>query len=252
VAVTVDSITLFIFGGVSNLSTEATTAGDELLVAVVGPVSSFVLTGVFWLLNQTLPGTSSFGAVVGYLAFINLLLGAFNLVPGFPLDGGRVLRSLIWGGTGDLQRATLVASYAGQAFGGLLILWGLARLLGGDLLGGLWSAFIGWFLNGAAESTRHEQAQRETLRGVRVGSLMDPSPVVAAPNLSVQDFVFEDVCSAATAHFWSWTRGVTLGEAKKLSQEAWPAAYVSKIMTVVPPEDGCTGFRAERGDQSHG
>lgn len=152
---TVDSITLFIFGGVSNLSTEATSAGDEFLVAIVGPISSFVLAGVFWLLGQTLPSTGPLGAVVGYLAFINLLLGGFNLVPGFPLDGGRVLRSLVWGATGDLQRATLVASYAGQAFGWLLILWGLSRLLSGDLLGGLWTAFIGWFLNGAAESSRH-------------------------------------------------------------------------------------------------
>src|SRR6266496_257782 len=127
----VDSITLFIFGGVSNLSTEATSPGDEFLVAMVGPLSSFVLAGVFWLLGQSLSPSSPIGAVLGYLAFVNLLLGGFNLVPGFPLDGGRVLRSLVWAATGNMRRATLVASYAGQAVGWLLIISGLASLLGG-------------------------------------------------------------------------------------------------------------------------
>jgi Zn-dependent protease len=123
----VDSITLFIFGGVSNLTTEATTPGHEFFVAVVGPIASLVL------------------------------------IPGFPLDGGRVLRSLVWAASGNLPRATQVASYAGQAVGWLLILRGFARLLAGDLLGGLRTAFIGWFLNSAAELTRHEEVQHKTL-----------------------------------------------------------------------------------------
>src|SRR5919204_244571 len=93
-------------------------------------------------------------AVIDYLAYINLLLGAFNLIPGFPLDGGRVLRSLVWGTTHSLRRATVVASVVGQGFGWLLILAGLARFLSGDPLGGLWTAFIGWVLNGAAEGRR--------------------------------------------------------------------------------------------------
>jgi Zn-dependent protease/CBS domain-containing protein len=235
----VDSITLFIFGGVSNLTSEANTPGDEFFVAVVGPVSSFMLAGIFWAVSQTLPSVSPAGALVGYLAFINLLLGGFNLVPGFPLDGGRVLRSLVWGATGSLQRATEVASYAGQAVGWLLIVWGFARVLAGDFLGGVWTAFIGWFLNNAAESTRHEQAQRETLRGVPVSRLVDQAPAVATAGLTVQDFVFEQVLQRGHRALPIVDDGrlvgiVTLGDAKKLPQEAWPTTPVVSIMTSVP------------------
>jgi Zn-dependent protease/CBS domain-containing protein len=235
----VDSITLFIFGGVSNLTAEATTPGDEFFVAVVGPILSIVLAGIFWAVGLMLPAASPVGAVVGYLAFINLLLGGFNLVPGFPLDGGRVLRSLVWATTGNLPRATQVASYAGQAVGWLLILWGFARLLGGDLLGGLWTAFIGWFLNSAAEATRHEEVLRESLRGVPVSKLMDRTPAVAAPGLSVQDFVFEQVLQGGHRALPIVDDGrlvgiVTLGDAKKLPQDAWPTTPVVTIMTAVP------------------
>jgi len=235
----VDSITLFIFGGVSNLTSEPKTPGDEFFVAVVGPVSSMVLAGMFWLLGQALPSANPVDAVVGYLAFINLLLGGFNLLPGFPLDGGRVLRSLVWGATGNLQRATAVASYVGQAVGWLLIVWGFARLLTGDFLGGVWTAFIGWFLNTAAESTRHEEAQRETLRGVLVSSLVDEAPVVATATLSVQDFVFEQVLQRGHRALPIVDDGrligiVTLGDAKKLPQDAWPSTPVARIMTSVP------------------
>jgi Zn-dependent protease/CBS domain-containing protein len=256
----VDSISLFIFGGVSNLTSEATTPGDEFFVAVVGPVSSIVLAGIFWAFGQALPSASPIGAVVGYLAFINLLLGGFNLVPGFPLDGGRVLRSLVWGATGNLQRATEVASYAGQAVGWLLIVWGFARLLAGDFLGGVWTAFIGWFLNDAAESTRHEEAQRETLRGVPISSLVDQPPAVATAGLSVQDFVFEQVLQRGHRALPIVDHGrlvgiVTLGDAKKLPQEAWSTTPVARIMTAVPlktvaPETGlgaAIGLMAESG-----
>ena len=102
----VDSITLFIFGGVSNITKEASTARDEFLIAVVGPLTSLVLAGLFWLIGQVLPAGTALSAVATYLAFTNLLLGAFNIVPGFPLDGGRVLRSILWGTTGDMGRAT--------------------------------------------------------------------------------------------------------------------------------------------------
>lgn len=170
----VSSITLFIFGGVSNLKGEPKSARDEFLVAIVGPLSSFVLGALFWPLGQNLtPENNPVGALFTYLGFVNLMLGAFNLVPGFPLDGGRVLRSIIWAVTGKMDRATQIASYAGQAIGFLLVFWGVSRILGGDFLGGLWTAFIGWFLNSAAESTRQAQTVEGTLRGVRVNQVMD-------------------------------------------------------------------------------
>jgi Zn-dependent protease len=120
----VHSITLFIFGGVSTIAGEAEASMDEFLIAVVGPLSSFVLAGVFWAAGQaTALEATPLGAFISYLASVNLILGLFNLVPGFPLDGGRVLRSIVWAASGSMRRATQVASYVGQGFGFLLVVW---------------------------------------------------------------------------------------------------------------------------------
>ncbi|MDQ3810474.1 MAG: site-2 protease family protein [Chloroflexota bacterium] len=235
----VHSITLFIFGGVSNLQSEAEEAKDEFLVAVVGPLSSFVLAAVFWALEQPLSPSSPVGALFGYLAFVNLMLGVFNLVPGFPLDGGRVLRSIVWAVTGSLRRATAIASFAGQGIGFLLIFWGLSRIFAGDFLGGLWTAFIGWFLNNAAEGTRQQQAVREQLRGVRVVQVMDPRPPVVEPGLSVYDFVFEHVLFRGQRAVLVGRQGRLLGiasitDAKRIPQTAWPTTPIEQIMSHVP------------------
>src|SRR3979411_2535179 len=172
----VDSIILFIFGGVTNITKEASTARDEFLIAVVGPATSLVLAGLFWLIGQVLPAGTALSAVASYLAFTNLLLGAFNIVPGFPLDGGRVLRSILWGTTGDMGRATQIAAYVGQGVAVLIIAWGASRLLAGDVFGGLWTAFIGWFLNSGAESSRQQLTVHNALDGVPVTTVMDASP----------------------------------------------------------------------------
>ena len=236
----VHSITLFIFGGVSNLQGEAEEPKDEFLVSVVGPVSSFILAILFWALQRPFSTTvSPIGAVLGYLAFVNLMLGAFNLVPGFPLDGGRVLRSLVWGATGSMRRATQVASYAGQAVAFLLIFWGLSRMFGGDFLGGLWTAFIGWFLNNAAESTRQQQVIEEHLRGIRVTQVMDPQPPVVAPGLSVHDFVFDHVLQRGERAVLVSQAGRLAGiasitDAKRVPQSAWSSTPVGQIMTRAP------------------
>jgi Zn-dependent protease/CBS domain-containing protein len=235
----VDSITLFIFGGVSNLTTEPSTAQNEFLVSVVGPISSLVLAAIFWLLGQAIPARTPAGAIAGYLAFVNLLLGGFNLVPGFPLDGGRVLRSLIWGATGSLRRATLVASYIGQAFGWLLIIWGLTRVLDGDLLGGLWTAFIGWFLNGAAESTRQEQTVQQSVRGITAARLMEDPAVAVPPTMSIEDFVFEQVLRHGHRALPVVDDGRLVGimsliDTRKLPRDAWSTMPVSEVMTPPP------------------
>jgi Zn-dependent protease len=233
------SITLFIFGGVSSISSEASTAGDEFLIAVVGPVTSLVLAGLFWLLGQALPPGTAVAAVASYLAFTNLLLGAFNIVPGFPLDGGRVLRAILWGSTGNLPRATRIASYVGQAVAFGMIGWGVARLLGGDVFGGLWTAFIGWFLNGGAEASRQQQTARAALSGVPVTTVMETSPAVAAPALSVQDFVFEHTVrhghrALPVADSGRLVGLVSITDAKHLAHDAWPTTPVSEIMTAMP------------------
>jgi Zn-dependent protease/predicted transcriptional regulator len=259
---TVDSITLFIFGGVSNLTREPLTPGDEFIIAAVGPVSSLLLAAVFWAVEQPLPATSGAAAVLGYLAFTNLLLGAFNLIPGFPLDGGRVFRSIVWGLTDSLRRGTTAAAYAGQAFGWLLIVWGVARiLLFGDLVGGIWTAFIGWFLNSAAESTRQEQTFRETLRGVTAANLMDTPPVVATPDQTAQDFVTDYVMRRGQRavpvvdELGRLVGIVSLTDARKLPQQTWPTTRIDQIMTpapltiVTPTDDvgGAIGLMAQKG-----
>ncbi|HEX3201157.1 MAG TPA: site-2 protease family protein, partial [Actinomycetes bacterium] len=144
----VQDITLFLFGGATRARVESRGPGDEFLIALVGPLTSGLLAGLFGIvaslggevLSRPLAGT------LGYLAWVNLVLAVFNLVPGFPLDGGRLLRSAIWKATGSLGRATRIASVSGQAVGWLLVAGGVAFLLAGDLAGGIWFAFIGWFL----------------------------------------------------------------------------------------------------------
>jgi len=236
----VSSITLFIFGGVSNLKEEPKSARDEFLVAIVGPLSSFLLAAVCWPLSQRLsPDTNPVGALLAYLAFVNLMLGAFNLVPGFPLDGGRVLRSIVWAVTGRMDRATQIASYSGQAIGFILIFWGVSRLLGGDFLGGLWTAFIGWFLNNAAESTRQEQTVERTLAGIRVSEVMDLSPPVVDPGLPVYQFVFAHVLGHGQRVALVERSGQLLGivsitDAKHVPESAWSTTPVANIMTRAP------------------
>jgi Zn-dependent protease/predicted transcriptional regulator len=236
----VHSITLFIFGGVSNLKTESEKPQDEFLISIVGPLTSFALAALFWTAHQLLgPNDSPLSAALSYLAFINVLLGVFNLLPGFPLDGGRVLRSTVWAATGNLRRATNVASYVGQGIGFLLIFWGVSRILGGDFLGGFWTAFIGWFLNSAAESTRQQQVLTENLRGVRVAELMNPDPPIRNPNLSVQEFVVEHVLRQGHRALLVAEAGRLLGivsvtDAKELPHEAWATTPVRAIMTPAP------------------
>ncbi|HLH23197.1 MAG TPA: site-2 protease family protein [Chloroflexota bacterium] len=236
----VHSITLFIFGGVSNLKAESERPQDEFLISIVGPLTSFVLAAIFWAAHQLVGlGDSPLGAALGYLAIINLILGVFNLVPGFPLDGGRVLRSAIWAATGSLRRATDIASYVGQGVGFLLIFWGVARLLSGDFFGGLWTAFIGWFLNSAAETTRQQQVLSENLRGVRVAELMDPHPPTTPPDLTVTEFVTEHVLRRGQRALLVTEAGRLLGivsitDAKELPQEAWATTPVARIMTPTP------------------
>ncbi len=168
----VQDITLFLFGGATRAKVESRGPGDEFLIALVGPLTSGLLAALFGIvagfgsdvLSRPLAGT------FGYLAWTNLLLAAFNLVPGFPLDGGRLLRSAIWKATGSLARATRVASVAGQGVGWLLVAAGVAWLLAGDLAGGIWFAFIGWFLVQAARFSERELGPRPPTQQTEVTS----------------------------------------------------------------------------------
>jgi Zn-dependent protease/CBS domain-containing protein len=185
----VDSITLFIFGGVSNLSSESPDARTEFAIAVVGPITSFAIAAVSYGIAQLIPDPA-WQAVVGYLAIVNALLGAFNLIPGFPLDGGRVLRSIAWGITKSLRRATEIAVGAGQIVGGLFILWGVIQIFsGGDLINGLWIAAIGRFLQNAASSSLQQVVLTERLKLVRVGDVQRSDTATVSRQTTVEELI---------------------------------------------------------------
>ncbi len=186
----VQGITLFIFGGVSGMEEDPEKPKTEFAVSIVGPLTSLALAGVFWGFTYVVPDQDSpIGAMLGYLAYINAILAGFNLIPGFPLDGGRVLRSILWWRTGNLTRASNIAGKIGQGFGWAFIGFGLFQLLSGNFLGGLWIAFIGWFLSSAAESARRETTMQERVTGISVGEVMDSSPATVSETVSLQELV---------------------------------------------------------------
>lgn len=236
----VNSITLFIFGGVSNLEGEPERPIAEFAMAIVGPLTSLVLAGIFWSLAQVItPQDSITKAIVSYLAIINALLAAFNLIPGFPLDGGRVLRSIIWGATRDLRKATNIAATAGQIFGWGFIAIGVYSLFTGNFLGGLWIAFIGWFLSNAADASRRDASMREHLHGVKVEEIMDTSPrCLGATELVgdvVRDVFFQQGARAAAVCEQERVIGIiTITDVKRLPQSRWNDTAVTEIMTREP------------------
>jgi len=186
----VDRITLFIFGGMAHLSGEPKSADSELKIASVGPLTSLALALAFWLVSTAIgPVPSLWTAVFRYLAFINLALALFNLLPGFPLDGGRLLRALLWKRWGDLRRATARAAQWGSRIGWGLIGLGALEIFGGALVGGLWLIFIGLFLRSAAASGYQGMVIERTLEHFRVSDIMTPEPVTLSPETSVGEAV---------------------------------------------------------------
>lgn len=190
--VPVEGITLFIFGGMARSRGEFEKPGDEFVIAGVGPLTSFLISGLFgvvaWL-GTTLGWSVPVVGVALQLAAINLALAVFNLLPGFPLDGGRLLRAVVWQRTGDLRRATRWATNGGKLLGYALIALGVFGLFGGNLIGGVWMILIGWFVRAAAEASMRQLLVQQSLRGVRSADVMSPDPVTVPPDLTVQDFV---------------------------------------------------------------
>lgn len=179
----VPSITLFVFGGVSQLSEEAKDPSSELKIAIAGPLSSVVLAGFFYGLSLL---TGQFArpivvAVFSYLAIINAALAVFNLIPGFPLDGGRVLRAIYWAKKGSIQKATKLTSDIGKIFAIFMIIWGGLQVLAGALIGGLWLVFIGIFLRSVAQSGYKEVVLKHMLETTRVGDIMVREVVKVQP-----------------------------------------------------------------------
>jgi Zn-dependent protease/predicted transcriptional regulator len=183
-------ITLFIFGGIAEMEEEPPRPGVEFWVAIAGPIASIILGALFYLVYQWGEGWPvPVTAVLGYLAFINWLLAAFNMVPAFPLDGGRILRSALWRWKGDLRWATHKASRFGAGFGFVLIALGIISLFAGNLIGGFWYIILGLFLRAAAQMAYKQVLIRETFEDVPVRNLMIQNPVTVTPDLSLQNLV---------------------------------------------------------------
>jgi Zn-dependent protease/CBS domain-containing protein len=253
----VQDITLFLFGGATRARVESRGPGDEFVIAAVGPLTSLLLAGLFGVVTalgrDTLPGPLA--GTLGYLGWTNLLLAVFNLVPGFPLDGGRLLRSAIWKATGNFSRATRIASLGGQAVGWLLVALGVAYLLAGNLAGAIWFAFIGWFLVQAARSSYEELQLRQMLRGAEAEDVMARNLLRIPPELSLQDAVDDYFMRYDHGAFPVEQDGRTVGlltlrGIRRVPRSQWPTRRVREVMAplggqvVVAPEarmDGVLG-----------
>jgi len=248
----VSSIVFFIFGGVSNIEKEPENAWSEFLMSVSGPASSLALGGVFYGLaylasTNGQSNTPLFG-VLAIMANINVILAIFNIIPGFPLDGGRVFRSILWGITKNLQKSTTIAGNVGRAFGWAMILLGIALIFGinvwifqGGIINGIWLVFIGWFLTSAADSAMREQSLQQQLAGVRVKDVMDRYPECVSPAASVESIVHESFIQRGrralpVCNETGLLGIVTLADVKRLPQEEWPNTPVLQIMTRSPLE----------------
>lgn len=236
----VNSITLFIFGGVSNLEDEPEEPKVEFVMSMVGPLTSLGLAGAFWGFLQLVGDQQSpLAAILFYLALVNGLLGIFNLLPGFPLDGGRILRSFLWQRTGSIVRATNIAGTVGRFIGWGMVGFGIFQLLSGNFVGGLWLAFIGWFLASMADASRREMIMRQHLKGVKVSEVMDSEIEAINPTTSVQQLV-DDIIhqrhrrAAPVADEGHVVGIVTVTDLKNLPQDKWQDTSVRDIMTREP------------------
>ena len=237
----VKSITLFIFGGIAQITREATKANAELKMAAAGPACSLVLGGLFGLLWLFSRGISEpMGAMTSWLAQVNVILAVFNLIPGFPLDGGRVFRSILWRFTGNYKLSTRIATQVGQGVGYLFILSGISImfLLRGGWFSGLWLILIGWFLRNTASSSYHQAQWREALREVSASQVMTSGCPVIPPNITlnqmVQEYVFTSGCYFFLVADEGGIKGIlTLNNIKAVSRQNRDVTQVQEIMTPV-------------------
>ena len=259
----IGGITLFIFGGVAELKQEPKTPRSEFWVALVGPVASVIIAAVCYIFSVVfrsveLPTPSG---VLAFLALTNTVLALFNLAPAFPLDGGRILRSIIWWRTGNFRRATRIASMFGTMFGGILVIAGLVQIVEGHTLGGTWQLLIGIFLAAAASQSRNHVNAAENLKGVSVADLMDRSPLSVGPDLTVEALVKDVIYGLNRKFIIVAEDGKAFGyiapeQIRRVLQSRWHDTFVRTIAerfthdTVVSPAS--SAMEALRKLQSNG
>ena len=237
----VRAITLFALGGVSQIETEATDASSEFWIAIVGPLTSLViglvLLGIVRGLGWT-PGhepSSPLAAVLLWLGYINVLLAVFNMIPGYPLDGGRVFRAIVWWITKKPEKSTRIAALVGEVVAFLFILYGLVRFFMGGNFGGLWMAFIGWFLLEASRSSYAQVGIMAGLRDHRVADIMESNCTQVEGYLSLRDFVDHYLLHSGSRCFVveqdHHVAGiVTPNEVRQVNRENWDQTSVQSVM----------------------
>ncbi|HEX9096065.1 MAG TPA: site-2 protease family protein [Candidatus Dormibacteraeota bacterium] len=266
--VRVEGITLWLFGGVSRFSSESSSPGAQALITFVGPLTSLVLGVGFLLVSSAFGGGTQPGllsATLAWLGYINILLGVFNLLPAFPLDGGRILQSLIWQRTGDRLRATNIAARIGMVFAFLLIGYGLVTAFaGGGVFGGIWSVFLGWFLLSAARAEQTGALMRQALSGISVADVMTPNPVQAPDDVSVEDALHGYVLASRHSTFPTHDASgrlsglLTLTALKNVAPSARTTTLIKQIIcpldrvSTIKPTDPATNLLNESEGCSEG
>ncbi|WP_018170147.1 site-2 protease family protein [Thioalkalivibrio sp. ALMg9] len=236
--VPVESITLFIFGGLAQMGRDTERADDEFWIAIAGPAVSVGLALIFGGLAQATSGWyEPVSVALGWLAFINLVVAVFNLIPGFPLDGGRVFRALVWKITGDPRKAVAAAVWGGRMVAYLLFGFGFWNLVViGNLIGGVWIMLIAWFLLTMAEGQGRMYEMRDRLADVRARDLADPEPPFVSPDASIQEWIDQGVLPGGRRSFLvgepERVQGlVTLSDSRKVPRERWATTRIADIMT---------------------
>lgn len=237
----VRAITLFALGGVAQIEKDAADAKSEFWMGIIGPITSFVIglvcLALAWLFGWNLASeaVSAPAAMFMWLGFINIALAIFNMIPGFPLDGGRVLRAIVWWITGDANRSTRIASRVGQLVALGFIMLGIFRFFSGAGFGGLWIAFIGWFLLDAARASGAQVEITERLTGLKVGDVMAQQFPIVDANANLQTFVQEHLLPTGHRCFVVSEQGTPAGiitphEVKAIDRARWPYTTVGDVM----------------------
>jgi Zn-dependent protease/CBS domain-containing protein len=237
----VRSITLFIFGGVSQITEEPKQPKDEFRMAIAGPLTSLVIGGILFGIyfawrNTDTVAVQFITAIAFWLGYINLALGVFNLIPGFPLDGGRVFRSILWWRSGNLRRATKISSNIGRVVGYLFILGGIWLIFTGYWINGIWLALIGWFLESAAIGSYRQLMLREMLKGHVASEVMSRDCSVVNPNTTINQLVHDNILTSGRRCFPVASDGrvlglITLHNIKAVPRDLWNEKTVGETMT---------------------